>query len=200
MVVVLVAELLLVCTANRCRSPIAEALLRVRLSADPGLSVQSAGLLPGGLPVPGDALVRMDRLGVDLSGHRSVQVSDTMLVHASLILVMTRHHARLLIDHDRRLRSRCFTIKDFVRRTSAVHEHFDLTADPGELLRDLDRGRRVTSLLGSSPDDDVADPMGRSASVWDTVVSELDVLTDQLARTLAGPQLLNGASSTALRD
>lgn len=183
-------RVLLICTANQCRSPMAAGLLRLRLSErahGSAVQVRSAGLLPGGYPAADEAIARMRGYGIDLSGHVSTEVGAELLDDADLILTMTRRHVRALVADDPRLRARAFTIKDFVRRAhealvhnSAQEESFDLAG----LCARLDERRPRGDLLGGSADDDVTDPMGRAAAVWHGVVTELDEATALLATLL----------------
>src|SRR5512139_3295748 len=89
-------SVLLVCTANQCRSPMAEALLK-SLAARRGEAdrwqIQSAGTwaVPG-RPATQLAQVVMRRRSIDMSSHRSRLIDADMLAAASVILVMTRHH------------------------------------------------------------------------------------------------------------
>ena len=65
-----VIDILLVCTANQCRSPMAEGLLRrLFVRAGVGAQVGSAGLLPGGAPATANAVATMAARGIDISGH-----------------------------------------------------------------------------------------------------------------------------------
>jgi protein-tyrosine phosphatase len=111
--------ILLVCTGNTCRSPMAQALLEHRLqpwvdeqhrrrgaSSPSGASVRwlpprviSAGLAAGqGMPASAEAIDTMERWGLDLSHHQSRPVSDAMIRNADLILTMTRSHREGLIN------------------------------------------------------------------------------------------------------
>jgi protein-tyrosine phosphatase len=100
-------RILVVCTGNVCRSPLAEALLRLQLQADgrgEGTQVQSAGTraLVG---QPADETVlyvarQQPRLVQELERHRAQQVNRTLLWWADLILVMEKAHIRQLAQID----------------------------------------------------------------------------------------------------
>ncbi|HYS20724.1 MAG TPA: low molecular weight protein arginine phosphatase [Gemmatimonadales bacterium] len=91
----MIQRILLVCTGNICRSPLAEALLRRTLeqrSVD-GVSVTSAGTgaWDGAPASEGAYLVGLER-GLDLSGHRARLLTRELVEEADLILTMARHH------------------------------------------------------------------------------------------------------------
>ncbi len=91
---------LVVCTGNICRSPMAEALLRTRLARDEARQdwqVGSAGVwAPEGRPASAYAIEEMAQRGINLDGHRSRNVTRELIAEADLVLVMTRHHAEAL--------------------------------------------------------------------------------------------------------
>ena len=91
---------LMVCTGNLCRSPMAEALLQARLARDEARRdwrVASAGVWTiDGRPASVHAGEEMARRGLDLSRHRSRNVSQEMMAEADLVLTMTRQHAEAL--------------------------------------------------------------------------------------------------------
>ena len=101
---------LVVCTGNTCRSPMAELLLkqilaeRLGVSIDElpthGVTVQSAGLAAGpGAPASAPAVEVMAQKGLDLKSHTSQPVTDAMLTAADLILTMTGQHRDAILAH-----------------------------------------------------------------------------------------------------
>ncbi|MBX7237085.1 MAG: hypothetical protein K1X65_22065 [Caldilineales bacterium] len=91
-------HLLIVCTGNICRSPMAEALLAQEI-ADAGLAaeveVASAGTYAVvGAGASGGSVLAMAERGLDLSGHRGRQLDARLVGGADLILVMEEAHRR----------------------------------------------------------------------------------------------------------
>jgi protein-tyrosine phosphatase len=86
-------NILVLCTGNICRSPIAEAVLRAR-HLKPGVGVSSAGTSALiGHPADPLAIAVAKKFGLDLSAHRGQQAVTPLLKSADLVLVMTREHA-----------------------------------------------------------------------------------------------------------
>lgn len=84
--------LLVVCVGNICRSPMAQGMLAARL---PGWNVHSAGLgALVGSPADEIAVKLMQEHGLDISGHRAVQITRKMCVDADMVLVMSREQRR----------------------------------------------------------------------------------------------------------
>jgi protein-tyrosine phosphatase len=175
-----VTTVLVLCTANACRSPIAAALLARRLvQGGHGVVVTSAGLHGGAAPPPAAVAVMAAR-GLDLSGHRGVQVTTAEVASADLILAMTREHARFAVVLDPAAWPRTFTLRDLVRRGGQAGRR-----QPGEALEEWLRragtGRHRRDLLGASTADDVPDPAGGPARGYRRTAGELDELVGQLA-------------------
>ncbi|RZL88654.1 MAG: low molecular weight phosphotyrosine protein phosphatase [Variovorax sp.] len=85
-------NVLVVCTGNICRSPMAEGLMAAAL---PGTQIHSAGL--GALvdePADPIACELMAERGIDIGGHRARQINLDMCQRADLILVMDREQRR----------------------------------------------------------------------------------------------------------
>jgi len=92
--------ILVVCTANICRSPMAAGLLRARLKDDEAhrdWRVVSAGTWASEGRLPSAyGVAEMDERGIDIRAHRSRSLSAELMEKADLVLVMTRNHAEAL--------------------------------------------------------------------------------------------------------
>jgi len=171
------ARVLLLCTANQCRSPMGEVILR---AVRPALDVRSAGRLPGGVPASATAVEVLAERGLDLSGHLSRTATADLLGDADLVLGMAREHVRDAVLLHPEVRPRAFSLKDLVRRAEAVGARRD-GQDLDGWLSEVGNGRTTADLLGASEDDDVADPIGRTAEHYRACVRELDQLLRRLA-------------------
>lgn len=86
----MISSVLVVCTGNICRSPMAAAVLSKKAQeADYRLQVASAGTgaLVGCSPPPA-AVEVMAETGIDISGHRARQLTDALALRYELILAM----------------------------------------------------------------------------------------------------------------
>jgi len=95
-----VKRVLIVCTANICRSPMAMGLLAARLRQD-GLedqvTVSSAGVYGlDGSPASQPGVDVLAERGIDIGDHRARTVNAREITAADLVLVMEEAHRRTL--------------------------------------------------------------------------------------------------------
>ena len=175
------AGIVVLCTANVCRSPMAAALLARRLAAlGVTTPVRSAGMNCDGDPPHPEVVSVMASYGIEIASHRSRIVRAADLAPACLVLAMARDHLRHAAITEPGAWPRAFTLKELVRRGERIGSR-----PPGEPFSDwLSRahaGRARTSLLGDSPDDDVADPAGGPPRAYVDTAGLLDRLVTRLA-------------------
>jgi len=94
-------HILVVCTGNICRSPMAEGLLRHALAGQPAplqsLKVVSAGVATrAGELVSENSVIALKKAGIDISGHRSRPITQEMLDHALVVFGMTESHRAII--------------------------------------------------------------------------------------------------------
>lgn len=89
-----------VCTANRYRSPIAEACFQGELSlrhqADKWQVLSAGTWAIDGMPAAPQAIHLASHMGLDISGHRSRVITPELMQAAELILVMEQGHKEAL--------------------------------------------------------------------------------------------------------
>jgi protein-tyrosine phosphatase len=174
------ASILVVCTGNVCRSPIAEGSLRASLVGRFGgsaPSISSAGIegLEGSPPMP-EAIEAAAERGIDIASHRARRLSPADVAGADLVLGMSSEHrtASTRLSTDSQVRT--FTLKELVRIIEALPPPGS-PSEPRQALvsrvAEADRLRR--SGFGGNPnDEDVIDPLGLPLDSYRAVAWELE--------------------------
>lgn len=180
------ATILLLCTGNICRSPIAEGFLKRHLEdrGIMGVTVSSAGVSGlEGYPADPEAVRTSAEQGVDISKHRARRVNARMIDSADLVLTMTadqRKKANRLVPA---ATDRTFTLKEIVfllERNGRADE--SRGGDVDERLRSA--ARRAHEVRESEPalellDEDVSDPLGLGPDAFRAVVWEVGQLIER---------------------
>lgn len=108
--------IVIVCTGNTCRSPMAEALLRDildrRFGREDVARVLSAGVAAQrGHGASPQSVEVMGRRGLDLTGHASQPLDDPLMSMADLVLTLTRQHRDSILAAWPNRKGRIFTLR-----------------------------------------------------------------------------------------
>jgi protein-tyrosine-phosphatase len=138
-------SVLIVCTANICRSPMAMAQLREKVSQEGGENwcIESAGVWAfDGQPAAQNTQKVLELRGIDLSEHRSRQITGHMLNDFNLILTMEVGHKEALRAAFPESASKIFMLSEMVGEFSDI-------ADPvgGSLSNFEDTYRDIDEIL-----------------------------------------------------
>lgn len=93
-------KILFVCTGNTCRSPMAEGILN-KLAGERNLDVfaKSAGISAAeGSPASVNSVKACEEIGVEISGHRSTQLTNQMFYEADEVVPLTKTHQIIMQD------------------------------------------------------------------------------------------------------
>jgi protein-tyrosine-phosphatase len=117
-------NILFVCSGNICRSPLAEALVRHKVSAsdasnqEAAIRVKSAGTsADSGLPMSLAMEIILQERGID-STHQSQRVTWDLLDWADIVLTMTRAQKILLGAQIPQISSKLATLNEYSGNTS----------------------------------------------------------------------------------
>jgi protein-tyrosine phosphatase len=182
-----VAQVLFVCTGNLCRSPSAALFLHRQLGevGTAGVTVSSAGTLETEAGPPPLLVEEGYRFGIDLGSHVARKVDPAMIEEADLVVGVAREHVREVVVAVPSSWPSCFTLREIARRGLQAGPR-GATEDLESWLARLHEGRQRRELVGDSPIDDIADPMGGTSADYRQMLHEVSALTLTL-RELAWP-------------
>ncbi|AZA10425.1 arsenate reductase/protein-tyrosine-phosphatase family protein [Corynebacterium gerontici] len=169
-------SVLFVCTANICRSPLAEALWRHR-----GFQASSAGVAArNGLPMHELSLAELRRRGVpaapqsgDSSGSQpgtSRLATAREIREADVVLCMEAEHRAALTRIAPAAIAKTFTLPEYA---AILRDH------PGSTPREAHRKRR------GYQESDIADPIGGTAEDFKECADRIDALLDVIGQHMA---------------
>lgn len=120
-------HILIVCTANICRSPVAEVLLRTRLAAT-GLAdwtVSSAGTWAEKNQTAAPfSIALMDERGLDIQLHRSQPVTEPLMQQADLLLCLETGHVKTLRAAYPAHQHKIYTLRQMVNKRGSVRDPY----------------------------------------------------------------------------
>ena len=152
-------SILFICSANICRSPMAEGLFRAMLGPEAAQwRVESAGVwaLPG-YAAAANTLRVLQKRNIDLSLHLARQVTPEMASAFNLILTMEHNHKEALQAAFSNLAGRVFLLTEMAGKKYDIADPIglelsDFEATAQELEGILARGmERIRLLAGGSP-------------------------------------------------
>ncbi len=107
-------NILVVCTGNICRSPMAEGIFRALLKKIPGASVSSAGThAQTGNPATEFAVIAAGENGIDISGHRARMIGEEAIRASGIILCMEPYHVEQILEIDVSADSKTLNLAEF---------------------------------------------------------------------------------------
>lgn len=111
-----------VCTGNICRSPMAEGLLKARLSPDENIQVLSAGLAAAdGAPPSENATTVMNEINIDISNQTSQLLTVDLVDRADFLFVMTYSHLDHILMLYPQASDKTFLVRQFVEDETLLH-------------------------------------------------------------------------------
>lgn len=188
-----VVEILVVCTANICRSPLAMAMLErqalERLGPDAPVWVRSSGVHGmQGHPATEESRRQADVRSLDLTSHRAAVTTRDEVASADLVIVMSeQHRARLVTMHPPASRW-TFTLPELARLCSALKPVDADDLDVRERVRFVARLAHASRAYVARPDgpEDVADPYGGPRQGYEVMAAEVERHVGRIAPQLFG--------------
>jgi protein-tyrosine phosphatase len=181
-----VFQIVLICTGNRFRSPLAEGEIRSLAGAAP-VRVSSLGLVELG-PVPPliEALAEAERFDLDISGHRARALHGQNLSSADLVLGFERIHLASAVVEANAARERTFTLPELVELLDQIDptgrgDVVERARSVVGLAAEMRRARGIEPLLP-----EIADPWGGTPEVYRETAERVVELTRRLGERLLG--------------
>lgn len=194
--------ILLVCTGNTCRSPMAEAMLRdMAERAGKRVEVRSAGVgAVDGCPVSTGAAEVLRKRNLPVPGPSRLLTKE-LLDWADLVLTMTVSHKRAVIQRHPDAAGKTHTLKEFslqddqllkdLEEAEQLYADWQISLATGQEWSEEKR-ERLMELQSRLPDFDIADPFGGSLEVYEESAAEIE---EALRRVL--DKLDEGSGPTA---
>ncbi len=152
-----VLDVLVVCSGNMCRSPMAAAQLRRTLQEMkvPGIGVRSAGTIAqAGRPASPEAVEVAEAHGLDITHHRTTPLTPDLLRRADIVLVMEKE-----------------------RHVDAVR-----ALDPGAIGKTFVLSEFADD--GPEKGETVQDPIGTTYAFYELIFKKMDAMLDNFVALL----------------
>ena len=177
-------RILIVCTGNTCRSPMAHAML-LDLAARSGqaIEVRSAGISTmNGLPASPHAVTALRKRNLHAPG-TSTALTEHEVAWADLILTLSTSHKRAIVQQYPEAISKTHTLKEYALRGDRVmddvaeaerlYSEWQVRQALGQQLS-AEEQARLFELQRSLPNFDIADPFGGSLALYEQCADEIE--------------------------
>lgn len=177
--------ILTVCTANICRSPLMELLLRQQLDTSV-FEIGSAGVRGfNDAPMDPDAVNQAARFGADPQYFRSRPITEDMIKVSGLILTATREHRSGVLTVSPMALRRTFTLLEFAQLAA------EYSGEPLiEIVSDASRHRSL-----AQGDLDIEDPYMKGELVHQQVAERILRSVRQISEVLNAVAASDGAAT-----
>jgi protein-tyrosine phosphatase len=177
-------DVVVICSGNRFRSPIAEAVVRdatdglpVRVRSFGTLDLASSQALP-------EALELAPSLGLDLTSHRSHRLAGEDLSDADLVIGFEPIHVSSAVVGAAARRERTFLLSELVESLEGVKLPDGL--GPVERARTAVREADKARTASPATPEEIADPIGGPPAGFRASADQVHRLTRRLAQLLFG--------------
>ena len=179
-------HVLIVCTANIARSPLAAAMVDDLVGS--GVQVSSAGTRARpDLPAAEESVALGKARGLDLTAHRSRPVERDLVAGADLVLTMSERQREVCSGLAPRAVAKTFTFRELARLIDAIDATSASPTDDAAArlrwVRDAAHHARPRARPARGAED-VSDPIGEPWDRWVTLGDDLDDLVGRIAYTL----------------
>ena len=167
-------RVLAVCTANHCRSPLMEFVLR-EAARERGLdwSVSSAGTRAvNGVPMHEYAARALIRNGYSIGNWASQALNPALIAHSDLILAASEEHRQVIVSTVPSALPRTFLLREFARLARAAEASASVELTGESLVVAARAARSYVAPVGPN-EDDLTDPMGHRKRVFDRTLTEV---------------------------
>jgi protein-tyrosine phosphatase len=178
--------ILVVCSANLMRSPLAAAFLSQHLTGAgrDDIAVRSAGTRADtGTPTVPAVLRVAASHGVDLSAHTATELGKDVVTEADLVLTMTEEQRAAVVRLCPPAVSRTFTLLELRRLTEGT---VVTGMNPRQLAETAHRARPVTA--PPSAVEDIGDPIGKPVRHLSRVAGQLQAVVGAITPLLSEGQ------------
>jgi protein-tyrosine-phosphatase len=120
-------KILVICTGNTCRSPMASGMLKEMLEEKgrSDIEVDSAGIFAfEDQSASENAISAAETNGFDLKDHKAKRLDKSLLSKADLVITMTNSHRDAILNFMPSMKSKIFTLNSFVGKEGDIIDPF----------------------------------------------------------------------------